>query len=127
MPNYRRAASKLDMYRKGPTDLMEGTKRGSLLSYFALITMLSLFLLETKAFLNKRIVSDLALDSSRDDKVRLNFNITMLDIKCEWYVLCETLFFFGFVFLFSHILMFIFFLYKYIILYLGPSLTSLVP
>lgn len=39
------------MYRKVPTDLMEGTKRGSYLSLFAIGTMVTLFLLETRAFL----------------------------------------------------------------------------
>lgn len=87
MANYRRMASKLDMYRKVPTDLMEGTKRGSILSYLALFAMGTLFLLETQAFFQKRVVSDLALDSLKDDKVRLNFNITMLDLKCEWVVI----------------------------------------
>ena len=60
-------ASKLDMYRKVPTDLMEGTKRGSILSYLALFAMGTLFLLETQAFFQKRVVSDLALDSLMDD------------------------------------------------------------
>ena len=41
----------LDMYRKVPTDLMEGTRRGSYLSLIALTTMMTLFLLETRAFL----------------------------------------------------------------------------
>lgn len=40
----------LDMYRKTPVDLLEGTKRGSMLSLFALGTMVLLFLLETRAF-----------------------------------------------------------------------------
>lgn len=54
MVNYRRAASKLDMYRKVPADLMEGTKRGSILSYLALFTMTTLFVLETREFLSPR-------------------------------------------------------------------------
>lgn len=31
-------------------------------------------------------VSDLALDATEDPRIRLNFNITMLDLKCEWAV-----------------------------------------
>jgi hypothetical protein len=46
-----RALGSLDMYRKVPMDLMEGTKRGSYLSMAAMVTMLTLFLLETRAFL----------------------------------------------------------------------------
>jgi Endoplasmic Reticulum-Golgi Intermediate Compartment (ERGIC) len=45
---------RLDMYRKVPTDLLEGTKRGSILSLMASFVMLSLFLLETGAFFTKR-------------------------------------------------------------------------
>lgn len=86
MVQYHRAASKLDMYRKVPTDLMEGTKRGSILSYIALFTMTTLFMLETREFLSPRNKTDLALDASDDPRIRLNFNITMLDVKCEWAV-----------------------------------------
>ena len=46
----------LDMYRKVPTDLMEGTKRGSFLSLFALGIMFTLFCLETRAFLKTEYV-----------------------------------------------------------------------
>jgi hypothetical protein len=63
MVAYRRAASKLDMYRKVPMDLMEGTKRGSVLSYIALFTMVTLFVLETKAFLSNRYVAERSSDS----------------------------------------------------------------
>merc|ERR1712086_1178927 len=65
---------------------MEGTKRGSILSYVALFTMMTLFFLETSEFLSPRNVTDLALDGSEDPRIRLNFNITMLDLRCEWAV-----------------------------------------
>jgi hypothetical protein len=55
MANQRWAAS-LDMYRKVPMDLLEGTKRGSILSYLAVLGMLTLFLLETKAYFDSRYV-----------------------------------------------------------------------
>jgi hypothetical protein len=42
------------MYRKVPTDLMEGTKRGSILSLVGLSTIFVLFFLETKAFFEKK-------------------------------------------------------------------------
>ena len=51
-----RWAGKLDMYRKIPADLMEGTRRGSALSYLAAVVMAVLFLMETKAFFQKRCV-----------------------------------------------------------------------
>eukprot|EP00934_Nitzschia_sp_Nitz4_P007627 Nitzschia sp. Nitz4//scaffold127_size64804//44861//46626//NITZ4_006183-RA/size64804-augustus-gene-0.53-mRNA-1//1//CDS//3329534771//7617//frame0 len=84
---FQRAASSLDMYRKVPIDLMEGTKRGSMLSYISLFTMLLLVFLETKDFLSRRPVTDLALDTKSDSKIRVNFNITMLDLRCDWAVI----------------------------------------
>jgi Endoplasmic Reticulum-Golgi Intermediate Compartment (ERGIC) len=47
-------AGGVDMYRKVPTDLMEGTKHGSILSYVAVLAMVALFLLETNAFFQSK-------------------------------------------------------------------------
>ena len=77
----------VDMYRKIPTDLMEGTARGSILSYLSLLLMVILFLWETKAYLRTNIVTDLALDKSEEPRLRLNFNITMTDLRCEFAVI----------------------------------------
>eukprot|EP00539_Tryblionella_compressa_P002309 CAMPEP_0178749872 /NCGR_PEP_ID=MMETSP0744-20121128/9641_1 /TAXON_ID=913974 /ORGANISM="Nitzschia punctata, Strain CCMP561" /LENGTH=512 /DNA_ID=CAMNT_0020403313 /DNA_START=43 /DNA_END=1582 /DNA_ORIENTATION=- len=49
--------------------------------------MATLFLLETRAFFTKSLVANLALDRSDDPRIRLNFNITMLDLKCDWAVI----------------------------------------
>ncbi len=46
----QRWAAGLDMYRKVPIDLLEGTKRGSFMSLFALFVMIALFIAETKSF-----------------------------------------------------------------------------
>ncbi len=75
------------MYRKIPTDLMEGTARGSILSYMSLFLMVVLFFWETKAYFQTKIVTDLALDKSEDPRLRLNFNITMTDLRCDWAVI----------------------------------------
>lgn len=75
------------MYRKIPADLMEGSRRGSILSYLATMVLLALFLLETGAYFRKRPVTDLMLDSNKDRKIRVNFNITMMDMRCEYTVI----------------------------------------
>eukprot|EP00560_Eucampia_antarctica_P008612 CAMPEP_0197825118 /NCGR_PEP_ID=MMETSP1437-20131217/2251_1 /TAXON_ID=49252 ORGANISM="Eucampia antarctica, Strain CCMP1452" /NCGR_SAMPLE_ID=MMETSP1437 /ASSEMBLY_ACC=CAM_ASM_001096 /LENGTH=539 /DNA_ID=CAMNT_0043424989 /DNA_START=91 /DNA_END=1710 /DNA_ORIENTATION=+ len=81
----RRWAANLDMYRKVPVDLLEGTKRGSFMSYFALFIMFALFLAETRSFLSGPIlVTDLSLDGSKEKKIRVNFNITMMDMSCDY-------------------------------------------
>ena len=111
-----RFAANLDMYRKVPSDLLEGTRRGSIMSYAAVVIMATLFLFETRAFFGSRweISSDtchgvicciccscrhlpfersiyrwtvdLALDNNTDRRVRVNFNITMCDLKCDFAV-----------------------------------------
>lgn len=74
----------MDMYRKVPTDLLEGTKRGSFFSICALGIMFTLFYLETQAFFTKTLIADLLVDTNKDEKLRLNFNITMLEIPCDF-------------------------------------------
>lgn len=74
------------MYRKVPADLMEGTRRGSIISYVAVAAMTALFLLETGAYFRSKIVTDLAIDTNPDSKVRVNFNITMMDLSCDYAV-----------------------------------------
>jgi len=71
------------MYRKVPSDLLEGTKRGNIFSLVAVFTMATLFYYETRAFLATERVAYLALDQSEIPRVRLNFNITMMDLSCD--------------------------------------------
>ena len=81
-------AANIDLYRKIPTDLMEGSRRGSIFSYIALILMIILFIAETSDYLNGRMETYLAMDvSGEDTRIRLNFNITMMDLKCDWAVI----------------------------------------
>jgi len=82
-----RIAASLDMYRKVPADLLEGTRRGKILSVIAVVTMCTLFLFETIAFFEKENVSELTLDVSKEPSIRLNFNITMMDLRCDWAVI----------------------------------------
>ena len=74
----------VDMYRKVPMDLLEGTRRGSVLSTVAVFAMALLFFLETKAFFTSTLQTNLRLDSNPESQLRVNFNITMLDLKCEY-------------------------------------------
>jgi len=82
------------MYAKVPADLMEGTKSGSYLSIISLSTLLALIFMETRAFLRSDTVKNLSLDSNRDARVRVNFNITMMDLKCD-YVAVDVVSFLG--------------------------------
>lgn len=78
-------AANVDLYRKIPSDLMEGSREGSIFSYVALVLMIILFVAETSDFFGGRLETYLALDvSGEDTRIRLNFNITMMDLKCDW-------------------------------------------
>lgn len=74
----------LDMYRKVPNDLLEGSRQGSIVSWIAIFTIITLFFMETKSFLQQRLVTDLSLDQNKETVIRVNFNITMLDLTCEF-------------------------------------------
>lgn len=86
MGKARQFASKLDMYRKVPGDLVEGSKQGSFVSWFAIFTIVYLFYKETSDYLTTKLVSELTLDrrKSHNDLIKVAFNITMMDLACEY-------------------------------------------
>lgn len=51
-----RWGASLDMYRKVPQDLMEGSRRGKMMSTIALFAIATLFFMETRAFFRTRYV-----------------------------------------------------------------------
>jgi thiol-disulfide isomerase/thioredoxin len=86
MGTARRWAANLDMYRKVPGDLLEGSKQGSAISWITLITIFVLFYKETADYFTTSIKSDLHLDRqvSMNDRIRVRFNITLMDLKCDY-------------------------------------------
>eukprot|EP00531_Pseudo-nitzschia_arenysensis_P001896 CAMPEP_0116147214 /NCGR_PEP_ID=MMETSP0329-20121206/17629_1 /TAXON_ID=697910 /ORGANISM="Pseudo-nitzschia arenysensis, Strain B593" /LENGTH=518 /DNA_ID=CAMNT_0003643115 /DNA_START=64 /DNA_END=1620 /DNA_ORIENTATION=+ len=81
-----RHLAKLDMYRKVPMDMVEGTKQGSVISWVAILIISWLFYMETAAFFSTTLSSELSLDrrQSEDDQIKVTFNITMMDLKCDF-------------------------------------------
>jgi len=73
-----------DLYRKIPKDLTETTIHGSILSICAIIFMLSLFVAELWAFLTLQTVTNVVIDPNTDTLLRINFNITVMDMPCEF-------------------------------------------
>jgi thiol-disulfide isomerase/thioredoxin len=73
------------MYRKVPGDLVEGSKQGSVVSWMAIFTIVFLFYKETADYFTTKLVSNLTLDrrQSKDDMIKVNFNITMMDLRCD--------------------------------------------
>jgi len=84
MTNPRPWIASLDMYRKVPQDLVEGSRQGSIVSWIALIIMATLFMRETQQFMSSKLVTDLSLDRSKVSKLKVDFNVTMLDMRCEY-------------------------------------------
>ena len=81
-----RRLAKLDMYRKVPMDMVEGSKQGSIVSWMAIIIIVWLFYKETSAFFTTKLASKLSLDhkQSENDQIEVTFNITMMDLKCDY-------------------------------------------
>lgn len=75
---------KVDFYRKVPKDLTEASSLGATMSVCAFLAMGVLFLSETIAFSRSTIVTSVSLDESLEPRVRLNFNITFFELKCDF-------------------------------------------
>eukprot|EP00523_Entomoneis_sp_CCMP467_P002725 CAMPEP_0168755696 /NCGR_PEP_ID=MMETSP0724-20121128/20209_1 /TAXON_ID=265536 /ORGANISM="Amphiprora sp., Strain CCMP467" /LENGTH=422 /DNA_ID=CAMNT_0008804333 /DNA_START=87 /DNA_END=1356 /DNA_ORIENTATION=+ len=54
------------------------------MSLCAMIIMGVLFLSETWAFASTRIATSIVLDENEEPQIRLNFNITLLDLHCDY-------------------------------------------
>jgi len=76
-----------DFYRKIPRDLTEATSHGSMLSICCALFMLTLFVAELWAYLSTSYVSNVVIDPVADTLLRINFNITVLDLPCEFAVI----------------------------------------
>ena len=74
------------LYARAPSDLTETSRRGNVLSLCALISMATVFLCETRAYFSTQLGTDLSLLGSNNDgeqRIRLNFDVTMMDLPCE--------------------------------------------
>jgi len=54
------------------------------MSLCAMIVMGVLFLSETLAFASSRIATSITIDENTSPQIRLNFNITLLDLQCDY-------------------------------------------
>jgi len=79
-----RGTKLFDFYRRIPADLTEKTIHGGILSIFAIIFMSILFIVEFAAFMSYEIETQVMLDSSTDSQLKLNFNISMPQIPCDY-------------------------------------------
>ncbi|KAJ0402025.1 hypothetical protein ATCC90586_010282 [Pythium insidiosum] len=75
---------KWDFYKKIPEDLTVSTLPGVSLSIAGCFLMLLLFVLELNAFLTVDYKHDIVMDDALDATLRINFNITVPDLPCEF-------------------------------------------
>lgn len=57
---------------------------GAFMSICAMSVMAVLFFSETLAFARTKIVTSISVDENTEPQIRLNFNITMLDLHCDY-------------------------------------------
>jgi len=74
----------IDFYRRIPKDLTETSLHGSVLSICAAIFMLVLFVAELWAFLSTTTITSVIVDPNTETQLRINFNITLMDMPCEF-------------------------------------------
>merc|ERR1719499_1219776 len=75
---------RLDQFARVPAEFTETTVHGGLLTCCAMATMVVLFVLELSAFLSTKTTSTVLLDSNFAETVKIDFDITMLDLPCEY-------------------------------------------
>lgn len=72
------------LYQIAPFDVAETSLRGRAMSAIAMVSMSTLFLLETKEYFSTTLDTNLSLNHNDDDpRVQLNFDIIMMDLPCE--------------------------------------------
>jgi thiol-disulfide isomerase/thioredoxin len=74
----------LDMFKKIPADLSESTTMGAIMSVAAAVFMGLMFCVELWAFLQNETETGVVLDTNQDPYLRINFNLTMLDLPCDF-------------------------------------------
>ncbi|KAI9909240.1 hypothetical protein PsorP6_014678 [Peronosclerospora sorghi] len=75
---------KWDFYKKIPEDLTVSTLPGVSLSIVGCFIMFVLFILEFNNYLTVDYKYDIVMDEGLDSTIRINFNITVPDLPCEF-------------------------------------------
>jgi len=73
-----------DLYRQLPRELTEATSSGATMSLVGMLFMGCVFICELWAFLSVGYETDVILDPNQDSMVRLSFNVSVLDLPCEY-------------------------------------------
>eukprot|EP00754_Rhynchopus_humris_P038307 Rhum_TRINITY_DN20951_c0_g1::Rhum_TRINITY_DN20951_c0_g1_i1::g.172695::m.172695 len=73
-----------DLYRRIPHDLTSPTAQGGLLSVGCVVMMLLLFTMELWDYMSPPLQSYVVMDEHTEPQIRINFDITALEMPCDW-------------------------------------------
>ena len=54
------------------------------MSIISLFTMVILFTCETYEFIQLKVTSNIEIDPNADELIRVNFNVTLYDVQCDF-------------------------------------------
>eukprot|EP01065_Artemidia_motanka_P010726 TRINITY_DN15740_c0_g1_i1.p1 TRINITY_DN15740_c0_g1~~TRINITY_DN15740_c0_g1_i1.p1 ORF type:complete len:473 (+),score=171.29 TRINITY_DN15740_c0_g1_i1:64-1482(+) len=78
------ALRSIDAFRSVPKDLTEATLHGAMLTVCAAVLCVSLFTCELSSFLTVTTRTRIVMDSNQDKLLRINFDIHMHDLACDY-------------------------------------------
>lgn len=76
--------SSFDAFRSVPKDLAEASVTGASMTFLAVFVCVVLFICEVTAFMTTKSRTDIVIDSNQDSLLRINFDVHMLDLACEY-------------------------------------------
>lgn len=79
-----RVFKNIDIFRSVPDDFIVATRGGFGLTIFSALACFLIFVCELQEFLTSRLNSHLEVDSNTDALLRINFDVSMLDVPCEY-------------------------------------------
>jgi len=79
-----RRFKKLDIYRKVPRDLTEGSVTGGCVTFVAVLFLIFLTVAELRTMLHVNQETSIVVDKSEDQLLRVNLNVTLLGLACQF-------------------------------------------
>jgi hypothetical protein len=79
-----RRLRKIDVYRKIPKDLTEGSAVGGIVTICSIVMLVIIALFELSAVMKISRETDIVVDRGEDELFRVNLNITLKGLSCEF-------------------------------------------
>lgn len=72
-----------DAFRSVPKDLTQASATGATMTMVAVVVCAVLFVCEVSAFMTSKMRTDIVIDSNQDSLLRINFDVSMMDMACD--------------------------------------------